>query len=583
MIRSRIKTAFLCLFLAFPALVSAQEQNDSTPEKDEASKQAFEMLEAIATSIPSLRSADNRIYLTTTVADLMWSRDEKRGRALFETLTKEVGAVMANLNPGEQKSINLLGIIQQQRREIIDRMAQRDPVMALAFLRGTRPPSGMTPRGNHYGSENSIELHLAALIAQKDPEQALKIARASLRSGVTYQSTSVLHNIFSKNPEAARTFHTELIEKLRNSDLTTDYEASNAAWNLLGSFQPPQANEDTYRTLVEYLANAILTVKPDGRSENSIVHNSSGQISSYMTQFEKYAPGKVSALKQWNQRVVKTQDAGSTLNQELNEIIQKGSIEDLLALTAKYGKEHHPQIYQQAAQKAIMNGDGARARQIVNEFITDGPQRQQILEQINQQLFWSAVNENKIAEAVQALERVQGVEHRFQLLLSLANNLQAKGEKKQAASFLSEANTLLESFPRNSQRITAQLQLAQSYASIDAPQSVALLQPLIVLVNQLVEAAAVLDGFENSYLNQGEWMKRNYTNLGNVVNSIEQNLGLLARVDSEGARSLSNQLERPEIRLMAQLEIAQSLLSTGRVRHTNFRRLNSVITVYPKH
>jgi hypothetical protein len=111
---------------------------------------------------------------------------------------------------------------------------------------------------------------------------------------------------------------------------------------------------------------------------------------------------------------------------------------------------------------------------------------------------------------------------------------------------------------------------------------VALLQPAIILVNQLVEAAAVLDGFENSYLSQGEWMRRNHTNLGNVVNSIGQNLGLLARVDADRARSLSNQLERPEIRLMAQLEIAQNLLNNGRVSHSNFRRLNSIITVYPR-
>jgi len=579
MIRLRIQTVFLCLFLAFPALLSAQESNSSTPEKEEPSKEALELLEIIATSIPSLRSADNRIYLSTTVADLMWAHDEKRARALFETLTRELSEAMANLNPGDQRSINLLSVIQQQRREVIDRLAQRDPAMALSFLRATHPPSGLKTLGN----ESSLELHLAGLIAQKDPEEAVKIARASLRKGLTYSAVSLLQNVFSKNPEAARALHTEMIDRLRTSDLSTDHDASNAAWNLLGSFQPPQANEDTYRSLVEHLATVVVNLKPDLRNGNSMVQNASGQISSYLTQFEKYTPGKVNALKQWTQRIVKTQDPGSTLYVELSELSQKGTIEDLLALTGKYGKEHHGQIYHYAAQKAVSNGDGARARQIINEFIPEGSQRQEVLAQVEQQLFWASVNQNKIPEAVQALERIQGVEQKFQFLLSLASTVQGQGDKKRAASFLSEANSLLESFPRNFQSLGAQLQLASAYSFLDSKQSVALLQPVIALVNKLVEAAAVLDGFENSYLNQGEWSKRNYTTLGNMVNVVEQNLGLLAREDIEGARSLSNQLERPEIRLMAQIEIAKSLLMKENGRHSNFRRLHKIVTAYPRH
>lgn len=582
MIRSRIQTVFLCLFLAFPAFISAQEQNDSPPAKDPNLKQALEMLKAISSSIPSLRSADNRIYLSTTVADLMWSYDEKRARSLFETLEKEVTSVIASINPVDQRSMHLLSLIQQQRREIIDRMAQRDPEMALSFMRATGPASSIMPRGNHYWSEANLELHLAGLIAQKNPQLALKIARAGMSKGVTHSVVSVLHNLYSKEPEAARTLHSEIIERLKASDLATDYESSNAAWSLLGSFQPPQASEDTYRNLVELMATSVLSVRPDARNGNSIVQNAAGQISSYITQFEKYTPAKVGAIKQWSRRLEKTQDPGSALYRELSEISQKGTVEDLLELVGKNLKEHHSQIYQHAAQKAVMNGDAARALQIINEFIPEGSERAQMLEQINQQAFWACLNANKVAEAVQVLERIQGVEQKFHLLLALANNVQSRGEKKQAEGFLSEANALLDTLPGNSQRLTFQLQLAQAYVSLEPQRSVALLQPVIVLVNQLVEAAAVLDGFENNYLSQGEWMRRNHTSLGNVVNSIGQNLGLLASVDADGARSLSNQLERPEIRLMAQLEIAQNLLNTGRIGHSNVRRLNSIITVYPR-
>lgn len=66
-------------------------------------------------------------------------------------------------------------------------------------------------------------------------------------------------------------------------------------------------------------------------------------------------------------------------------------------------------------------------------------------------------------------------------------------------------------------------------------------------------------------------MRPGYTGLGNLVNTTEQNLGMLALKDAQGACFLSDQLERPEIRLMAQLEIAQALLNR---RNGSFYPLN---------
>ena len=102
--------------------------------------------------------------------------------------------------------------------------------------------------------------------------------------------------------------------------------------------------------------------------------------------------------------------------------------------------------------------------------------------------------------------------------------------------------------------------IERGYAAIDTQQSVALIQPIVAQINQLVAAAVVLDGFENRYLQEGEWMKPGYTSLAGLVNNVEQNLGVLALRDLDGACALSDQLERPEIRLMAKLEIAQALL-----------------------
>jgi hypothetical protein len=48
--------------------------------------------------------------------------------------------------------------------------------------------------------------------------------------------------------------------------------------------------------------------------------------------------------------------------------------------------------------------------------------------------------------------------------------------------------------------------------------------------------------------------------LGNLVNILNQTLTMLAQVDFDRARLAADQLERPELRLAADLEMARSAL-----------------------
>jgi len=570
MSRPRALLSIAVCLVTLQSLVIAQEaaanENEDTKVLE---KQGLELLDTIAEGIPSLRNSGNRVYLMSAVADLLWTTDEKRARALFEIVKQEMVTATADYDPGEQNSYYVLEVLQQRRRECLDRMARRDPEIALSFLRATRMPPAST-NSNQEANETNLELYLAGLLAAKDPEQALRMGRETLRKGVSSSLFSLLSQIAAKDKVLAQTFHKEIVDRLRDDDLPKNHEAAGAAWNLLYSFQPPQANEDTYRELLDILASLVLSAGSNTASRNS--QNSYNQFHSLVPQLEKYAPARLPMLKQWFQSVKRTVDPDTRMYQELSELNQRGTVEDLLALAGKYGPEFQGQIYQQAAWKAMGSGDANRARQIASEFLTDPQQRRQLLDQIDNQLLWNSINEGKITEARQLLNKVKAVEQRVQMLINLAMNVANKGDKKQALDLLAEARTLLDSSPANQIRLTAQLQLAQGYSSIDPPQGVELMQSIVTQTNQLVAAAVVLDGFENRYLQEGEWMKPGYTSLGNLVNSIEQNLGMLALRNAEGARSLSAQLERPEIRLMAQLEVAQALLGS---RNANFRSINS--------
>lgn len=63
-------------------------------------KQGLELLDTIAEEIPSPRNSGNRVYLMSAVADLLWTTDEKRACALFESVQQEMVAATTDFDPG---------------------------------------------------------------------------------------------------------------------------------------------------------------------------------------------------------------------------------------------------------------------------------------------------------------------------------------------------------------------------------------------------------------------------------------------------------------------------------------------------
>ncbi|HZE68367.1 MAG TPA: hypothetical protein VE135_02430 [Pyrinomonadaceae bacterium] len=559
MSRLSVLTFTLLLFL-FPRALAAQQTaitNEPTPPAIE--KKAFDLLETVASRISTLRYPENRIAVSCAIADLVWSKDEKRARALFENVSREEAALVASVDLSDQRAYELISPINSQRQEVINRMALHDPDMALAFLRATRFPADAPMYSSNW--ERNLELSLSRAIAAKDPERALKIARESLSKGLTYELISLLAELERKNKPAAQSLYESVINRIKDEDLSRNQEAANIAINLLTSFQPPLANEDLFRDLLETVIKSALSMTPADPLTQQTAQNYFGSLFSSMQLVEKYAPARARAVRDWSQAITRTLDPHNQMYSELNQTVQNGSVDDVLALAPKFPSEMRNQVYQQAAWKASSDGDIARARQIAADYISDPVQRRQFLEQINNQQTWTAINDNKLAEARALLAKSSSVELRVQVLCRIAATLMAKDNKKEALDCLNEARALVSALPRNSTKVWQQMQLASAYATVELDQSFALMQAIVIQLNELVMAAVVMDGFENRYLRRGEWMMNGPNNMANIVTNMRHTIAQLARFDLDRAETLSDQLERPEIRLMTQLEIVQSTLT----------------------
>ena len=102
--------------------------------------------------------------------------------------------------------------------------------------------------------------------------------------------------------------------------------------------------------------------------------------------------------------------------------------------------------------------------------------------------------------------------------------------------------------------------MAHAFATVDATRAFELLDPGISQLNELLQAASVLSGFEINMFRDGEMAIQGGNGLTATVNRFGQELAVLARNDFERSETLAGRFQFPEPRIMTRLAIVQGLL-----------------------
>src|SRR2546429_3562206 len=158
----------LIIIAAAPPQIAAQVDEKEKAEKElarrqELEKQTLSLLDEIIGAAWSLKLSENRSYVLTKAADLLWPHDEKRARNLFwEALNslnlpanQALDSTMPKNTPAndaakpsapkpptkeQEQILNQYYATLQTRREFLRKVAQRDPQLALDMLHASRPP-----------------------------------------------------------------------------------------------------------------------------------------------------------------------------------------------------------------------------------------------------------------------------------------------------------------------------------------------------------------------------------------------------------------------------------------------------------
>lgn len=536
----------------------------SPPKVDpETEKKALDLVQTLSEQVVNLHASANRIRAESEVADLLWVRDEKRARTLFTAAVTQLAGQISELDYGDPEVYNEMQRILLSRQELLLRIAPHDADLAISALQLTRMQGDNRSRyGGNWTANNeaNLEMMLANVIAAKDPAAALKLARNSLSRGVSWNVIAFLPTLYQKDAASAQTLYKEIVARIKDDNVTRNAELANNAWNLLVSFEPPKADEDTYRDLLTSMLSYVLTSNRQTAQGMNVAQNMYYQIERITPLVEKYAPARAAELREWSQGVERTLDPSAKMYQEMHRISEKGTVDEMLALASKYPPEFQNMLYQNAAWKAVNSGDTARAKEIA-EKIPDPVQRRQVTDQIDNQAARAAEGDNKVVEAHRLAEKANTINRKLDILLQTANTIvNAGGDKKAALDLLNEAKAVVAATPQSAAELQAQLRLAQAYMRLDTDQAFAILQPIVVRLNELVAAAVVLDGIDFHYLKDGEWIMPGVNNLGNMVGMLDQLLAGLGRIDFDRARTLADQVGRPEMRVLMEIDLAQTAL-----------------------
>jgi hypothetical protein len=582
----------LLLILLLSLTVFAQTPTPS-PQTDEQSKtqreleqRALTLLEDVVKDSESFKSAENRIRIKALAANVLWPHDEARARALFKEAITSLADLLNNQETEDASSDNrrMFEGPNALRRDLLRMLGERDARLAREFLRATRPRTSQPNNARNALPDQQAEINLAMQIAGNDPKQALEIAEENLPRGLSYDFPQLVSTLREKDPEAATKLASEIMSKLRTEKLESSHVARQVAISLLreataapddeeknAKVVTPLLDQQALRELTDMLLTEAL--RPSSTSTDIL-----SALQEMLPVVEKYAPSRLAQLRrtiapQAPVEKITEGDEGEGVGvsvdlpeagmSKYSTVFEKGTVDELLEAAAKAPEGMRQMLYQRAATKVMEEGDAERARQLINEHIKDPDVRKNMMSQLDELAALKAAQQGKIEQTRKMLATLRTNEERVMALAQFASAAAVRGDRKVALQLLDEARGMLSGHAKNFMQLGAQLSVARAYASLDASRSLAILEPVVDQLNELLAAAVVLGPFiAEEIIKDDEITMEPLAEMSNgFVAMYSNDVKALARADFERTKALADRFLRDEVRVMARLLIAQSILA----------------------
>ncbi|HYJ91077.1 MAG TPA: hypothetical protein VEV84_07205, partial [Pyrinomonadaceae bacterium] len=546
--------------------------DDAAKEKQ---KKVTQLIEQALADTQNLRLPENRAYFYAQIGNLMWPIDQEHATVLFQNAAAELISAQdfAESKRSSNPNSELLNG-GSTRQQILNIIASRNAESALELLVKTRPLTiqkalaGSTDEtsrkiDDYYQNriylaqnETSMEQNFYRMAADQNPERAVKLLKESLSKNLANDTYYQLQRLAEKDPAAASEMASRVVEKLLNSDYMVDgqpryinIQLTNQILSNAMSNQGPKFDSGQIHNLASKLISAYL---------------SDQQVAPYIGQSiipiaEKFSPAALAQIKK-RTAGASNQNQSSELDAAYQKLMEADTTpEQMLTAANKFSLDRRRGIYQSASNKFLGQGNSQAARNVLADNFS-GETREQMLSNFDIQNTYNLISQSKFNEAEQVIDGLPE-QQRVSMLINLANSVYSrdqKANKTYAQTLLAKAADLTSERPENSAEMGMLMQVIAGYSSIEPDEAFRLLEGLIPKINELTDAAAVINGFQmNSNVREGEFIMTQgdpFYNYGANASMV----GTLAQSDFDRAMKLIDGFNRQELRVSLRLQVASS-------------------------
>jgi hypothetical protein len=571
------------------SIPETRANSEKQKEAQELEKRTRVLLNDLAAASWSLKLPENRLFIMTGAADLLWSIDEKRARTVYWDALNALNLISASIRTTEQNlpKEEQLKLLQRYvaafglRQKLLRQVAKRNGQLALDMLRASRqvPPRQVT---TEYTFPDDIELEqaIASEVAARDPAQALQMARQNLAKGITLEVLNLLDRLNEKDSEKGLQFAGELIAKLRTVTLASDFHASIVAVHLLRESRTldskPQArlvasngggggggarklltlSDEQKRELVQALTDAALSA--------SVVPNVLWQVYTITPEIEQFFPERSAAVaKKLSGLNRKRSNVDGNLI-TVNASNPADALEEIVRRAGAAGSGEQYGLYLQAAMLAVVQGKTDWLREVISKEL-DPDQRAKILDRMDSDEISVAAYRKQFDRLQALLPKITRKEERARAMIELSLLLKEKGEDEKAAATLDEAATLIKTDLTDEKQTYALLSLLCAYAVIDPPKAFALAERTVDHANSQISLLLLLDKVVKSGAvkkNEIVLEQPGIMPLDFLLFKYGKGVAALAKADFNRTKALTERFERNELKLMAQLLVLKGLLES---------------------
>ena len=613
---------------------TAQQSPDPQQQQEEKAKlekKAVALLEQVVADAQVLKLPENRIRVQIAAGDMLWDKNPARARGLLTDAGAMLGQVMLEVDRTDRDDMMT---VNQLRQDLVLTAGRHDAELGYQLLHSTQQQQptqiAITPaRGNRqfiFDQGNNLEQSLLATVAVTDPKFAYQKAVESLDKGEFPTSLSrILTQLQTKDAELFKKLSDKTLNRLASDNLLASREATSVAVNLLSpgplpsstaSNQPgstaanananaraPILSESAYHDLMESAITAALSVTSMGPVNNiqrgggaarvmrgpqqqqqqqnppddaTVRQNNARSIlfslQGMLPQIDQYMPDRAQAVRQKLTELGVNNNTMQTFGNQYRTAMQQGSSDSLVTAASTAPPQIQSRLYQQAAQKAVDEGNTDKALDIANSHL-DEAGRTAIMQAVDFKKLTTTAAPEKLNEIKQKLAALPSDSDRVKYLIDLTTATQ-KDNQKLALKFLDDARNLVARRAMDYKDFEDQIKVADAYAALDSKKSFEIMDAGIAQLNELLQAATVLNGFEVDIFKEGELSLRANNDLVGMISRYGAELSVLAKVDFDGARGSADKFQLPEPRMNARLMIVQSILGTQPVANVNNRRGN---------